>query len=70
MSFCIVFVYKAKVREFLKAESKKHVAGFQDRSLQRFFGFRAEYTVLQEAVVASDFDANEVSSVHTSDWTN
>ena len=34
---------------------------------EQFCGFRAEDTVLREAVVDSDFDVNEVSSVHTSD---
>ena len=33
-----------------------------------FYGFRAEDIVLQEAVADSDFDINEVSSVHSSDW--
>ena len=33
-----------------------------------FYGFHAEDIVLREAVADSDFDANEVSSVHTSDW--
>ena len=35
-----------------------------------FYGFRAKDIVLLETVVGLDFDANEVSSVHTSDWTN
>ena len=35
---------------------------------KRFYGFHAEDIVLQEAVANSDFDVNEVSSVHTSDW--
>ena len=35
---------------------------------ERFYGFRAEDIVLREAVADSDFDVNEVSSVHTSDW--
>ena len=35
-----------------------------------FYGFRAEDIVLWEAVADSNFDANEVSSVHTSDWSN
>ena len=39
-------------------------------SYERFYGFRAEHIVLQEAVADSDFDINEVSSVHTSDWSN
>ena len=37
---------------------------------ERFCGFRAKDIVLQEAVVDSDFDVNEVSSVRTSDWSN
>ena len=37
---------------------------------ERFFGFHAEDIVLQEAVADSDFDINEASSVHTSDWAN
>ena len=32
-----------------------------------FYGFHAEDIVLREAVVDSDFDVNEVSSVQTSD---
>ena len=35
-----------------------------------FFGFRAEDIVLGEAIADSDFDLNEVSSVHTWDWSN
>ena len=35
---------------------------------ERFYGFRAEDIVFQEAVTDSDFDVNEVSSVHSSDW--
>ena len=35
---------------------------------ERFYGFRAEDIVLREAVADSDSDVNEVSSVHTSDW--
>ena len=35
---------------------------------ERFYGFRAEDIVLREAVADSDFDVNEVSSVHSSDW--
>ena len=35
---------------------------------KQFYGLRAEDIVLQEAVADSDFAANEVSSVHTSDW--
>ena len=35
---------------------------------ERFYGFRAEDIVLRKAVADSDFDVNEVSSVHTSDW--
>ena len=34
---------------------------------ERFYGFHAEDTVLQEAVADSDFNVNEVSSVHTLD---
>ena len=34
---------------------------------KRFFGFCAEDIVLREAVEDSDFDVNEVSSVHTLD---
>ena len=41
---------------------------FNDSDNERFFGFRAEDIVLHEAVADSDFDVNEVSSVHTSDW--
>ena len=37
---------------------------------KRFFGCCAEDTVLQEAVADSDFDVNEVNSVHTSGWSN
>ena len=37
---------------------------------ERFFGFRAEDIVLPEAVADSDCNINEVSSVHTSDWSN
>ena len=37
---------------------------------ERFYGFRAEDIVLREAVVDSDFNVNEVSSVHTSDRSN
>ena len=33
-----------------------------------FYGFRAEDIVLREAVADLDFDANEASSVHSSDW--
>ena len=35
---------------------------------ERFHGFRAEDIVLREAVADSDFNTNEGSSVHTSDW--
>ena len=35
---------------------------------ERFYGFCGEGIVLREAVADSDFDVNEVSSVHTSDW--
>ena len=35
---------------------------------ERFYGFRAEDIVLRGAVADSDFDVNEVSSVHSSDW--
>ena len=38
-------------------------------NVERFFGFRTENIVLQEAVADSNFDANEVS-VHTSYWSN
>ena len=34
---------------------------------ERFYGFRAEDIVLREAVADSNFDVNDVSSVHTSD---
>ena len=37
---------------------------------ERFFGFCAADIVLRKAVADSDFDVNEVSSVHTSDWSN
>ena len=37
---------------------------------ERFCGFHAEDIMLQEAVVDSDFDVNEGSRVHTSDWSN
>ena len=37
---------------------------------ERFSGFRAEDIMLREAVADADFDINEVSSVHTSDWSN
>ena len=37
---------------------------------ERFYGFRAEDIVLREAVVDSDFDVYEVSSVHTLGWSN
>ena len=37
---------------------------------EQFCGFRTEDIVLQEAVADFDFDINEVSSVHTSDWSN
>ena len=37
---------------------------------EQFYGFRTEDIVLQEAVADFDFDINEVSSVHTSDWSN
>ena len=66
------------MREFFKAELKKHTAGFQDGCLQRsdnnerFFGFCAQDIVLQEAVADPDIDVSEVSSVqlHTLDWSN
>ena len=35
---------------------------------KRFYGFCAEDIVLREAVEDLDFDVNEVSSVHTSEW--
>ena len=35
-AICIVFVFKAKVREFFIVESKKRVAGFRDGSLRRY----------------------------------
>ena len=35
---------------------------------ERFSGFRAEDIMPWEAVADLEFDANEVSSVHTSDW--
>ena len=35
---------------------------------ERFYGFCAEDIVLREAVVDLDFDVNEVSSIHSSDW--
>ena len=35
---------------------------------ERFYGFHGEDIVLREAVADSDFDVNEVGSVHTSDW--
>ena len=37
---------------------------------ERFLGFQVEDIVLREAVADSDFDVNEVSSVHTLDWSN
>ena len=37
---------------------------------QRFSGFRTEHIMLWEAVADSEFNVNEVSSVHTSDWRN
>ena len=37
---------------------------------EQFYGFHAEVIVLREAVIDSDFDINEVSSVHTLDWSN
>ena len=36
----------------------------------RFFGFCAEDIVSREAVADLDFDVNEVSSVHSSVWSN
>ena len=71
---CIVFVYEVKAREFFKVESMKRVASFWDGSLhdsdndEWFYGFHAEDIVLREAVADSNFEVNEVSSVHTSDW--
>ena len=35
---------------------------------EQFYGFRPEDIGLREAVADSDFDINEVSRVHTSDW--
>ena len=35
---------------------------------EQFYGFCAEDIMLQEAVADSDFNVNEVSSVHTLDW--
>ena len=37
---------------------------------KRFSGFHAEDIMLREAVADLEFDVNEVSSVHTSDWSN
>ena len=72
-------MFEAKVRE-----SKKHVRESRVKETrcwfsrrvssrisdndERFYGFCAEDIVLWEAVADSDLDVNEVSSVHTSDW--
>ena len=37
---------------------------------EQFSGFCVEDIMLREAVADSEFDVNEVSSVHTSDWSN
>ena len=36
----------------------------------QFSGFRADDIVFRKAVADSDFNVNEVSSVHKSDWSN
>ena len=66
-------MYEAKVREFLKVESlpvfQTDLFNDSDND-EEFFGFRTKDIALPEAVADSDSDVNEVSSVHTSDWSN
>ena len=71
----IVFVFDAKVRAFFESRVEKTRCRFSrwvsstiSDSDERFYGFHAEDIVLREAVADSDYDVNEVSSVHTSDW--
>ena len=67
-------MFKAKVREFFLKSSQRNALPVFETGLfddsdnnEQFYGFRAEDIVLREAVADSDFDVNEVSSVHTSD---
>ena len=70
-----LFCPKRKWESFLK--SSRNVLPVFETGLfndsdndERFYGFRAEDIVLWEAVADSNFDVNDVSSVHTSDWSN
>ena len=52
----------------MRCRFSKRVSSTISDNDERFYGFRAEDVVLREAVADSDFDVNEVSSVHSSGW--
>ena len=60
-------VLESRVEE-TRCRFLRRVSSMISDNNERFYGFRAEDIVLWEAVADSDFDVNEVSSVHTSDW--
>ena len=60
-------VFESRVEETRCWFSRRVSSTISDND-ERFCGFRAEDIVLREAVADSDFIVNEVSSVHSSDW--
>ena len=71
--FALSLCLKRKWENFLKSSRRNtfpvfETGLFDDSDDEWFYGFHAEDIVLREAVTDSDFNVNEVSSVHTSDW--
>ena len=60
-------VFESRV-EGTRCRFSRRVSSTISDNDERFYGFRTEDIVLREAVADSDFDVNEVSSVHSSDW--
>ena len=60
-------VFESRVEE-MHCRFLRRVSSMISDNDKRFYGLCAEDIVLQEVVADSDFDVNEVSSVHTSDW--
>ena len=52
----------------MRCRFSRRISSTISDSDERFYGFRAEDIVLREAVADSDFNVNEVRSVHSSDW--
>ena len=60
-------VFESRVEEMRCRFSRRVSSTISDND-EQFYGFRTEDIVLREAVADLDFDVNEVSSVHSSDW--